>query len=166
ALRPIFASARAVGSGASVHAIAMWCSFPSRTIASTPSPASPPAPTSIFPAPHAAGTIFPSYFGRWLSCGFCSCCLAARARGDFILPVIQLGDQDHAPMARLDDELAEAVEPGVALVEVGIDLLHHLLEPVGAHHIAVADHLRNRLPGELPRIPLSRGSVDFLGETR
>src|SRR5215218_2057883 len=67
--------------------------------------------------------------------------MTARAGGDLVLPVVQLGDQDDAPVAGFDDELAEAVEPGVALVEVGIDLLHDLLEPVGTHYIAVAGHL-------------------------
>ena len=90
--------------------------------------------------------------------------MAARARGHLVLPVVQLGDLHHAPLARLDHELAEAVEPGVALVEVGVDLLHHLLEAVGAHDVAVAGHLRNRLARELPRIALDRRRVHLLRE--
>src|SRR5207244_6482951 len=59
------------------------------------------------------------------------------AEGDLVLPVVQLGESDQAPVGRLDHELREAREPSVLFVEGGIDLLHHLLQAVGADHVVV-----------------------------
>src|SRR5262249_35995110 len=70
------------------------------------------------------------------------------------LPVLHLLDDQHAFLTRLDHELAEPVEPGGPLVEVRVDLLHHLLQSIGAHDIAVPGHLGNGLCRELPRVAL------------
>jgi hypothetical protein len=70
------------------------------------------------------------------------------------LAIVQLIQEHDALLSGLDHELAEPVEASVALVEIWIDLLHHLLEAVRTHDVSIARHLRDRLTGQLPRIPL------------
>jgi hypothetical protein len=82
------------------------------------------------------------------------------------LAIVELGNTDNTLLTRLDYELAEAVEAGVAFIEVGVDLLHDLLQPIGPHHVPVSGHLRHGFRGELPWIPLGGRGVDFLGQPR
>jgi hypothetical protein len=70
------------------------------------------------------------------------------------LSVVELLEKNHAFLPGLEDELAEPIEPGISLVEVGIDLLHDLFEPVGPHDIPIAGHLSSGLAGKLPRVAL------------
>jgi hypothetical protein len=95
----------------------------------------------------------------------CHSGLGSRAGGHLVLPIVELGEKHNPLLTGFDDELAEAVEAGIALVEIGIDLLHDLLQPVGAHHIPVASHLGHRFAGELPWIALGGWCVYFLRET-
>jgi hypothetical protein len=56
----------------------------------------------------------------------------------------------------LGDEAGELRHPEILLVERAVDLLHHLLEAVGTHHIAIALHPRDGFGHELPRIALDQ----------
>ncbi|MBK9550269.1 MAG: hypothetical protein IPO52_14475 [Gemmatimonadetes bacterium] len=85
---------------------------------------------------------------------------------DVVLTVLLLDHLDEAACARLGDELREAIEAGVALVEVRVDLLHDLLEAIGAHDVALRRHLLHGLDHELPRIALRRRGVALLGQAR
>src|SRR6266508_4102649 len=64
-----------------------------------------------------------------------------RAEGNLVLPVVEPSQGDEAAARGFDDEFAEPREPGVLLVEVRVDLLHHLLHAVGAHDVVVRRHL-------------------------
>src|SRR5438552_1729450 len=75
-------------------------------------------------------------------------------RANLELPVFQLCECQQAPMARLGDEARELRHAEVLLVEGAVDLLHYLLESVGAHHVAVARHPLDRFRDELPGILL------------
>src|SRR5207244_1171457 len=88
--------------------------------AATPSTPAAPAPT---PAPARALAIARALHGaeeRWLRRGT----RHTGTQGDLVLPVVQLGEIDEAPVGRLDHELREPREPRVLFVEVRVDLLH------------------------------------------
>ena len=55
----------------------------------------------------------------------------------------------------LEAEAGELRHAEILLVERRVDLLHDLLEAVGAHHVAVLLHATDRLGHELVRIPLA-----------
>src|SRR5206468_2060150 len=74
----------------------------------------------------------------------------AGTQRDLVLAVVELGEMDQALVGRFDHELREAREPDVLLVERRVDLLHHLLQAVGAHHVVVRRHLFHRLDHQLP----------------
>ena len=59
-------------------------------------------------------------------------------RRNLVLAIVHLLDEQHALLAGLDDELAETVEPGGALIEIRVDLLHHLLQPTAAKFVVKA----------------------------
>jgi len=77
-----------------------------------------------------------------------------RRRPDLELPVLELHHVEEPLLGRLEAEARELRHPEVLLVERRVDLDHHLLQAVGAHHVAVALHPPNGLGDELPRIPL------------
>src|SRR6266545_3420849 len=87
-----------------------------------------------------------------------------RAEGNFVLPVVESGQRDESTTGGFDHELAEPREPGILLVEVRVDLLHHLLQSVGAHDVVVCGHLLHRLDDQLPRIALDVFDIARLGE--
>src|SRR5260221_5305480 len=86
------------------------------------------------------------------------------AEGDLVLAVVEPGQRDEATVRRFDDELAEAREARVLLVEVGIDLLHDLLQAIGAHDVVVGRHLLDRLDDQLPGIAPHVLHFALLGE--
>src|SRR5437773_8338717 len=90
--------------------------------------------------------------------------LDLRAEGDFVLPVVESGQRDKSTTGGFDHELAEPREPGILLVEVRVDLLHHLLQAVRAHDVVVRRHLFDRLDDQLPRVALHVLDVARLGE--
>jgi hypothetical protein len=111
-------------------------------LASTPTAAAAAAATAVFPTV-ATFSAFADFADFAALPGLGITRAAGRSRGgtrrrphrrgagaDLELPVVQLGDRHDAALPRLEDELAEPVEARVALVEVGVDLLHDLLEPV------------------------------------
>src|SRR6266853_4766555 len=112
--------------------------------------ASPPATSP--PAPAGAGARGSGRFGslaqrskrrrRRRACDL-------RAEGYFVLPVVESGQRDESTSGGFDHELAEPREPGVLLVEVRVDLLHHLLQAVGAHDVVVRSHLLHRFDNQL-----------------
>src|SRR5437773_619758 len=63
--------------------------------------------------------------------------LDLRAEGDFVLPVVESGQRDKSTTGGFDHELAEPIELGILLVEVRVDLLHHLLHAVRAHVVVL-----------------------------
>ncbi len=77
---------------------------------------------------------------------------------DFHLPVLEARDLDQAALRRFLTEARELRHAEILLVERRVDLLHHLLQTVGAHHIAVALHPLDPFHDQLPRIVL----YDFL----
>ena len=87
---------------------------------------------------------------------------ARRARvgkPDLELAVLELGDARAGPRCAASvTEARELRHAEVLLVERAVDLLHDLLEAIGAHHVAVPLHALDRLGDELPRIVLH----DFL----
>jgi hypothetical protein len=139
----------------------MDCPVSSRTIPAAPASTAAASPSTVFPATG----LFPSSLGRALlgQSGHCSR-LGVGAWCDLVLAVVELVDQDHALLPCLDHELAESVESGVSLVEVGVDLLHDLFQAVGPHHVPIAGHLGHGLARQLPRVALSGWGIDFLGE--
>ena len=66
-------------------------------------------------------------------------------------------------MCRFGAELGELGNAQVFFVEGAVDLLHHLLEAIGAHDVAVAHHTRNGFRDEFPRVVLGVGSAVFVG---
>ncbi len=87
-----------------------------------------------------------------------------RTEGDLVLAVVQLGEVDEALVGGFHHKLGEAREPNVLLVERGVDLLHHLFQPVGPHDVVVRRHLLHGLDHELPGIVPFVGDVGLLGE--
>src|SRR5687768_918979 len=84
---------------------------------------------------------------------------------DLELTVLELGHLEEATLRGL---LRESRELGVAqrfLVEVRVELLHDLLEPVGAHHIPIALHALDGLGHELPRVFLDEFLLARLHQT-
>src|SRR5689334_1908718 len=72
------------------------------------------------------------------------------AETDLVLAILELGEPEEASLARFLDEFRESAEAGILLVEIRVDLLHHLLEAIGPHDVVVPFHLGDRLDGELP----------------
>src|SRR5207247_1206360 len=89
----------------------------------------------------------------------------AGTQRDLVLAVVELGEMDQALVGRFDHELREAREPDVLLVERRVDLLHHLLQAVGAHHVVVRRHLFHRLDHQLPGIVAHVRDVALFGES-
>src|ERR1019366_8385080 len=79
---------------------------------------------------------------------------SAFRRRDVELAVFELRDVQEALLRGLEAELRELGDAEVLLVEGAVDLLHHLLQAVRAHHISVALHPADRLGDQLPRIEL------------
>src|SRR4051812_42806179 len=159
--------ARPLRSRASVHPLAMRRTIPGGAIPATTAAASSPAAAAVLPPPLLGRVSVRTGLrrGSLRRRGQGGARLGRGARCHLILAVLQLGDQDQTAVAGLDDELAEPIEAGIPLIEIRVDLLHDLLQPVRAHDIAVAGHLGNRLTGELPGIPLGGWGIDFLGES-
>src|SRR5688572_29220644 len=65
-----------------------------------------------------------------------------------------LVDRDESALRRLEAEAGELRDTEVLLVERIVDLLHDLLQAIGAHHVAVLRHPLDRLAHELPRVVL------------
>ena len=75
-------------------------------------------------------------------------------RSDFELSVLKLGDAHQPLLRRVRYELGELRVAVVLLVEAGVDVLHDLLEPIGAHHVAVLLHPTDGFDDQLPGVPL------------
>ena len=75
---------------------------------------------------------------------------------DLELAVLQLRDVQQALVRRFHAEARELRHAEVLLVEARVDLLHDLLEAVGAHDVAVLGHAVDRLGDQLPGIVLLR----------
>ena len=73
------------------------------------------------------------------------------------LPVLELRHRQQAALVRLLNEARELRHAEVFLVEARIDILHDLLESIGAHDVAVPLHARHRFADELPRIEFASG---------
>src|SRR5450759_1850097 len=73
---------------------------------------------------------------------------------DLELPVFELGESEQTTVRGLCHKARELGHAEVLLVERTVDLLHHLFESVGAHHVAVALHLSDGFGDELPRVLL------------
>jgi hypothetical protein len=84
----------------------------------------------------------------------CCTCRRGAGRPHLELPVLELGDRHQPLLGGIGDELRELRVAVVLLVERGVDVLHHLLEAVGAHDVAVLLHATDGLDHELPRVPL------------
>ena len=84
---------------------------------------------------------------------------------DLVLAVLQLL-QLHEPARRsLRKELAELAEAHAGLVEVRIQLLHDLLQPIRAHDVASRHHFFQRLADKHPGVPSLLVEFGRLGET-
>src|SRR5581483_9779660 len=78
-------------------------------------------------------------------------------RSDLELTRVELRHRQEPTPRRLGDEARELGHAEVLLVERRVDVLHDLLEAIGAHDVAVALHALDRLAHELPGIlPTSR----------
>src|SRR5207244_2117013 len=126
-----------------------------------PPPTIPPARTSAATSPSArlwpslstAGTLLALVrWGAEYAGGLRRSAGDTRAERDLVLPVVQLVEVDESFVGRLYHELREAREPCVLLVERGVDLLHNLLQAVGAHDVIVRRHLLHRFDDHLPCI--------------
>src|SRR6202165_5946266 len=125
---------------------------------SRPRPTPPPAPPlALAPRPRRAGG---NRTERWRR----RCAFDLRAEGYFVLTVVEAGQRDEPAVGRFDHELAEAREASVLLVEVRVDLLHHLLQAVGAHDVVVRGHLLHCLDDQLPWVAAHVLDVARLGE--
>ena len=85
---------------------------------------------SATPSPTAALALLAWPNGHFVARGLGRGAGNARSEGNLVLPVVELGEVNETLVRHLHHELREAREPDVLLVERGIDLLHHLLEPV------------------------------------
>src|ERR1700681_3887614 len=85
---------------------------------------------------------------------------------DLELSVLELGERQKPTVRCFRDEPRELRHPEILLVEGAVDLLHHLLEAVGAHYIAVPLHARDGLGDELPRIALDDFFLARLHQSR
>src|SRR5688572_10321268 len=70
------------------------------------------------------------------------------------LSVLELGERQQSAFRRFRDEQGELRLADVLLVERAVDLLHHLLQAIRAHYIAIALHSLHRFGDELPWIVL------------
>ena len=88
-------------------------------------------------------------------------CVALRAarQTDFELAILQLGGGEETALHGVLHEARELRHAEILLVERAVNFLHHLLEAIGAHHIAIALHAADRLGDEFPWVPLFRGLV-------
>jgi hypothetical protein len=73
---------------------------------------------------------------------------------DLELPVLELGHLQETALRGLLREPRELRMAQGLLIEVRVQLLHHLLEPVGAHDVAISLHALHRLRDQLPRVLL------------
>src|SRR6185295_18786952 len=80
----------------------------------------------------------------------------AARQSDLELTVLELRGREETALYGILDEARELRHAEILLVEGAVDLLHDLLEAIGAHDVAVALHAADRLGDELPRIPLLR----------
>src|SRR5207245_117654 len=142
--------------------------------APAPTPTLPPARTSAATSPSArlwpslstAGTLLALVrWGAEYAGGLRRSAGDTRAERDLVLPVVQLVEVDESFVGRLYHELREAREPCVLLVERGVDLLHNLLQAVGAHDVIVRRHLLHRFDDQLPGIAAHIRDVALLGES-
>jgi hypothetical protein len=86
-----------------------------------------------------------------------------RAERDLVLTVVESLRGDQAAVGRFLDELAEAREADVLLIESRIDLLHDLFEPIRAHDVVVRRHLFHGLDNKLPGIMTDVLDLALLG---
>src|SRR5665213_490292 len=102
-----------------------------------------------------------SFFGRTFSWR-CNCTRCAwLGQIYFELAVVHLVRHENSAMRSFLHEAGELGHAEVLLIERAVDLLHDLLEAVGAHYVAVALHALHRFTRELPRVPL--GDVFLTG---
>src|ERR1051326_7396319 len=74
---------------------------------------------------------------------------------DLELTIFELRHREQAFLVRLLDEARELRHAEVLFVERRIDVLHHLLEAIRTHDIAVPLHSRYGFGDELPRVELA-----------
>jgi len=65
-------------------------------------------------------------------------------------------DRDHATVRRFGNESIELGKAECLLVEVRIQIQQHLLQAIGAHHVAIRYHLLHADLDQLPRIDRAR----------
>src|SRR5690606_34499948 len=75
-----------------------------------------------------------------------------RRRRNLELAVLQLLQHQPVARGRVRQELAELAVTQLPLVEVRVQVEHHLLQPVRAHDLVVAGHVPDRTLHENPRV--------------
>ena len=80
----------------------------------------------------------------------------ASRRCDLELAVLESRQREQPLLRCLLHEFRELRHAEILLVEAVVDVLHDLLEAIGAHDVAIAHHAGERLGDELPRVALDR----------
>jgi hypothetical protein len=75
---------------------------------------------------------------------------------DLELTILELRRREQTSLRGILHEARELRHAEILLVERAVDILHDLLEAIGAHHVSGALHTVDRLGDQLPRIPLLR----------